>query len=143
MVKQSGGRPRGVIPRAVVDPIRLRGVLPERPRPSLRILVARPACQATLRAEACQTSRPDHIYQAQGLLEANLGQSRSLQLGPGHKPRFQGATTNRLHECAIFIAAEIKDAEIAVGRVPSATLAAAKENGRIANSVTPVLEICR
>ena len=143
MVKQCGCCPRGVLPRSVVDPIGLRGMLPERPRPSLRILVAGTARKATLCSKACQTSRPHHVDQAQSLLKANLGQCHILQLGTRHKARFQGATTDRFHERAVFVAAKVKDAESALGRVPSATFAAAKENRRFADSATPAPEICR
>src|SRR6516225_1103490 len=117
-------------------------MLSERPRPSLRILVAEPACQAALRSKACQTSRRDHIYQTQAPLETNLGQPNAFQLSVGYKPRLQSPTANRSHKGTIFVPAKIKDAEIAIERIPSATLAAAKENRRIANSVAPVPEIC-
>jgi len=115
----------------------------ERPRPSLRILVAESACQAALRSKACQTSRPDHIYQMQGPLETNLGQPGAFQLTVGYKPRLQSSTANRFHKGAVFVPAKVKDAEIAVGRVPSVTLTATKENRRIANSIAPLPEVCR
>jgi hypothetical protein len=87
-----------VVARAVVDPIGLGGMRSERPRPSLRILVAGSAREA-------RRVRRDHVHQAQDALEANLGQAGAFQLGAGHKPRFQSATANRFHKSTIFVSA--------------------------------------
>jgi hypothetical protein len=143
MVEQRGCRSSRVMTRAVVDPIGSRGMLPQCPRPPLRVPVAGTARQATFRPKPCQTARRDHIDQTQGPPEANLGQPRTLQLTVGYKPRLQSSTANGFHKGAILVPSKVKDAEIAVGRVPSMTLAASEENGGIANSVAPVPEICR
>src|SRR6516164_3749194 len=115
---------------------------PERSRPSLRVLVTGSARQAALRSEPCQTSGCDHIYQTQGLFEANLGQPRSFQLGGGYKPRFQSATANRFHEGAVFVTTEVEDTEIAIRRVPSIFFAPTEKYWKIADSMAPIPELC-
>src|SRR5579863_4117719 len=117
-------------------------MLPERLRPSLRILVTGSARQAALRSESCQTARRDHIYQTQGLLEANLGQPRRFQLGAGHKPRFQSATANRFHKGAVFVTAEVEDTQIAIRRVQSILFASTEKYWKIADSMAPIPELC-